>query len=328
MKVENISGMISVMKYCAKCRTLKPESEFHVNRAMNDGLHRTCKPCTYDPVTPKRIQAIRDAGIKLCPKCGETKLFSEFHKDNSRILGLTSWCKFCDNDYQSDVRWAKKTDAQKARSREIAWRKDKKLRGLCTRCGKNPTDSPSSCMECNRKRNRDAKERRERWRAEGRCWQCGSTELIDGRARCSTCRQRELEKQTRIKGALRNEVIEFLGSKCACCNESIHRFLQLDHINGWQHDADAMKPSALRDILAGRRTDIRVLCINCNFGRELNGGTCPHEEQRKLLTPVVVDSSIPFYYEEDRAVASTDGNSGGQKSGVRSHEMQQPEQPA
>lgn len=34
------------MKHCSRCKTDKPESEFHKNRATKDGLYGFCKPCS------------------------------------------------------------------------------------------------------------------------------------------------------------------------------------------------------------------------------------------------------------------------------------------
>ena len=33
------------LKYCPKCKTLKPYSEFHKNKAAKDGLQPICKKC-------------------------------------------------------------------------------------------------------------------------------------------------------------------------------------------------------------------------------------------------------------------------------------------
>ena len=68
--------------------------------------------------------------------------------------------------------------------------------------------------------------------------------------------------------------------KCTCCGETIYKFLTLDHIN--QNN----KPDKLGKkrganyvwIVKNNFPEIfRVLCYNCNCGREQNNGICPHK---------------------------------------------------
>ena len=71
------------------------------------------------------------------------------------------------------------------------------------------------------------------------------------------------------------------GYKCACCGETIKKFLTIDHINGGG-------TKHRREINGGGRTTYRwiiknnlpkgfqVLCMNCNFGKGQNNGICPH----------------------------------------------------
>lgn len=72
------------------------------------------------------------------------------------------------------------------------------------------------------------------------------------------------------------------GYKCACCGETESKFLTLDHAmnDGSEH----------RKMIGNRGAGIfswlkkhnypagfQVLCFNCNCGRALNKGVCPHE---------------------------------------------------
>lgn len=85
--------------------------------------------------------------------------------------------------------------------------------------------------------------------------------------------------------SLKKKVITHYGGKCACCGEENISFLTIDHING--------KGSSHRRQIGGGGTVIyrwlnknhypkeyQVLCFNCNCGRHINGGICPH----KILT--------------------------------------------
>lgn len=68
---------------------------------------------------------------------------------------------------------------------------------------------------------------------------------------------------------------------CVCCGEKELIFLALDHINGGGHQQ--RKETGGGGFYTWLRRHnypegFRVLCHNCNFGRQINGGTCPHEE--------------------------------------------------
>lgn len=83
---------------------------------------------------------------------------------------------------------------------------------------------------------------------------------------------------------LRAQVIDGLGSICACCGESEPIFLQLDHIHGggnlhYRKFAGSWSAvyRAVRDT-GFPRDQYRLLCSNCNsaIGRY---GRCPHADQ-------------------------------------------------
>lgn len=84
---------------------------------------------------------------------------------------------------------------------------------------------------------------------------------------------------------LRLEVIIHYGGnppKCACCGETELDFLTIDHINNdgakhrKQHGHNFL-PNWLKknDFPEG----FRVLCYNCNCGRRINNGVCPHKKR-------------------------------------------------
>lgn len=73
------------------------------------------------------------------------------------------------------------------------------------------------------------------------------------------------------------------GYKCVCCGEEEKIFLTLDHINN--DGAKHRKAIGIRGGI-GIYTWIRknnfpdgfqVLCFNCNHGKQLNKGICPHQ---------------------------------------------------
>ena len=85
---------------------------------------------------------------------------------------------------------------------------------------------------------------------------------------------------------LRDDVIEGYGGSCDCCGETNRIFLTLDHVN---NDGAAHKKtlgSGRGNIYRYARrnhypNDLRLLCWNCNSGRSVNGGICPHEQERQ-----------------------------------------------
>ncbi|MDG6898112.1 MAG: hypothetical protein JRN24_00095 [Nitrososphaerota archaeon] len=73
---------------------------------------------------------------------------------------------------------------------------------------------------------------------------------------------------------LRAKVIAGYGNRCICCGESRLKFLNVDHVDGNDGRRGAY---LLRYIIRHNfPPQYRVLCFNCNLGREMNGGICPH----------------------------------------------------
>lgn len=90
-------------------------------------------------------------------------------------------------------------------------------------------------------------------------------------------------KRARIKEAV---FAAYGGYKCACCGETEKAFLTIDHI---ENDGAAHRRSITgKRHSAGFHTYIwlvknsfpngfQVLCMNCNHGKRMNGGICPHQ---------------------------------------------------
>lgn len=85
------------------------------------------------------------------------------------------------------------------------------------------------------------------------------------------------EYRARIKA----EMIAAYGGACNCCGEAEPLFLQLDHVeNDGNLDRKAHKTSAKLWAHLKRegwpKDRYQLLCANCNFGKAMNGGVCPH----------------------------------------------------
>lgn len=95
--------------------------------------------------------------------------------------------------------------------------------------------------------------------------------------------QKKWEMQRRAK--LKAEMIVAYGGRCACCGQDEPAFLQLDHVYNDGAD-ERRKFRHLTQFFAdlksrGWPTDrYQLLCANCNFGKLLNDGVCPHKELR------------------------------------------------
>lgn len=71
------------------------------------------------------------------------------------------------------------------------------------------------------------------------------------------------------------------GSVCVCCGETEPMFLCLDHVanDGAAHRKKIGGAFNLYKWLARNGYPpglLQVMCFNCNNGKKLNGGTCPH----------------------------------------------------
>ena len=122
----------------------------------------------------------------------------------------------------------------------------------------------------------------------GLCTHCGKSATVEGYSRCRWCLTkrangaRALQKHKQAP-SLRLRAMYSLGARCECCGERDLVFLTFDHKNN-DGRKDRRKTGQgtgfYWQIIRGKRPDIRILCFNCNCGREKNGGICPHEKRR------------------------------------------------
>jgi len=93
-------------------------------------------------------------------------------------------------------------------------------------------------------------------------------------------------KQKARHKAIRLEVLQYYSGKeipdCLCCGEQMFEFLHIDHINGGglKHRRQVCGSEGLFYWLKKNHwpEGFRVLCANCNLGRQYAGGKyCPHE---------------------------------------------------
>lgn len=143
-------------------------------------------------------------------------------------------------------------------------RAERRRVGLCPICGEKAHQGKAYCDDCaakDNKRQRDSK------------WWLTST----GRQRNNIA-----ARKYRIK--CRNLVLAAYGNTCSCCGEAEKTFLELDHVmnDGAEERGAGGNGAAFWSSIIKRNfpATYRILCCNCNKGRYLNGGVCPHEVER------------------------------------------------
>lgn len=92
------------------------------------------------------------------------------------------------------------------------------------------------------------------------------------------------------------------GYKCACCGETEPAFLSLDHVNNdgaeWRRERFGNRMAAGYHtykwlINHGFPPGFQVLCMNCQHGKRMRGGVCPHQRRSNDYPQVGVGSSDP-----------------------------------
>lgn len=100
-----------------------------------------------------------------------------------------------------------------------------------------------------------------------------------------TIRERHRDAGIRHRARLKAEVFAaYGGAICACCRETEYLFLSVDHIN---NDGAAQRKELGNSGTGapfhawlkknGFPPGYQILCMNCNCGKRMNKGVCPHE---------------------------------------------------
>jgi len=95
--------------------------------------------------------------------------------------------------------------------------------------------------------------------------------------------QHDREKSARARKRIKDSVFAVYGGYiCACCHEAEPIFLTLDHVDGGGKKHKRAIGKQGKNFYywlkrEGYPKGYQVLCHNCNHGRFLNGGTCPHK---------------------------------------------------
>lgn len=77
------------------------------------------------------------------------------------------------------------------------------------------------------------------------------------------------------------EVLKHYGGKCICCGESEIDFLTIDHPDGGgnKHRKEIGTKNMFYWLKMNKfPKGYQVMCFNCNCGRSINKGICPHKK--------------------------------------------------
>ena len=103
------------------------------------------------------------------------------------------------------------------------------------------------------------------------------------RSHCKQCRN-ETQKAKMAKDTSFEQILNHYGNHCACCGETIKQFLSIDHIKGGGNKhRKKIKNKGGKKFYAWLiknkfPKDYQILCMNCNWGKRMNRGICPHKD--------------------------------------------------
>jgi hypothetical protein len=110
------------------------------------------------------------------------------------------------------------------------------------------------------------------------CRYCGKPNERHPKVLCGACK----DKKAAFQKALKVETFNaYGGCFCSCCNEQELAFLTIDHVTAKKKDDTWQRGGWVlyRELKQrGFPPGFLVMCFNCNCGRQLNGGICPHKK--------------------------------------------------
>lgn len=229
---------------CSICRELKPHSEF---RPYSDGRpyrHRHCNPCM------KARE--REARQRNGPRFHDTAT----HRECGRCRELKPTAEFE------------------------------------TRTTGNLQRACRQCLAVRAKAFRDDPDNREFLKEKKRQYRSTEKAILAHRRyekgrwhkMKPASRAKKIASVNRRRKQYRIAAVMKYGGRCNCCGESLIEFLCVDHVhNDGKVDRQTRQNNELIVWMIRNPVDPRyqVLCYNCNMGKVINKGICPH--QREVL---------------------------------------------
>lgn len=155
------------------------------------------------------------------------------------------------------------------------------------------------CSRSNVQMGLSVKERMRKCRArrleKGVCIQCGKGEPVAAQI-CKICNDKRKAwyknsdyrtRNAELRAGEKKIVFDHYGGRCACCGETEPCFLAIDHIDGdgnnHRKKIGKWGSSFFKWLIANDFPEgFQVLCHNCNMGKHLNGGECPHKSKPRM----------------------------------------------
>lgn len=219
---------------------------------------------------------------KKCLDCSR-RYYREFYKNRK----LNNLCIKCHKN-NDDSSLLCDDCSTKAKIQQNDRRCKAKQNFCCVICGKQTDGQHTECDICRNKRNEEYIKKSEQRSFDGVCGQCGKCRPKDGLRTCEQCLENSRQHYQKIKVERREEnhhvkmiVFNHYGHRCKCCGESHELLLNIDHVNndGKQHRKIKQNSHVIyKDIIdRGFPNCFQLLCWNCNMGKHLNNGICPHQ---------------------------------------------------
>lgn len=228
--------------------------------------------------------------MRKCSKCLETKELAEFSQWVDKMTGKTiinSKCKTCAAAY-SKSRYQLDRDRLRSQMKEYYAQN----RGESLKKAKDYYESHKDEIRARNKRYYEAnkslvllridewkRSNPEKYKAAQDQWVKNNREKVRDSAN-RYARANKQKAHDRWQAMRRMVMDAYGGPVCACCGETIYEFLTIDHMNndGADHRR-AIGQHLYRWLIENDYPEgFQVLCMNCNYGKQRNGGVCPHKD--------------------------------------------------
>ena len=236
--------------WCGKCRPQQAENQRRPG-SKYEKAHRPLRSCNYCGSCDICLGLNAPDGFKICRQCKEQKPEAAFSRRND-TGGFRNQCRACRR--RSNVESYRCSSCGRASARIVG------ASDLCSIC--RPKEPNRLCRQC------------------GAPFSSSATK----RFYCSKLCQQATARKNRLTTAVshRVELLTYYGNGfigCTCCGETEFAFLALDHINNdgkKDRDEHGGLGSYVSYLYRERPSGLQILCHNCNMGKQINGGTCPH----------------------------------------------------
>lgn len=183
-------------------------------------------------------------------------------------------------------------------------------RGWCKKCAslraKKYYEAHKDKITASRRAQRSADIDRARAKDRGNYLRHAEARKEYSRAWRAANKEHATSRDAEYRAQVRDAVFDAYGWSCACCSDSVPRFLTIDHVNGNGSEHRKLTGPALHRTLRreGYPEGYRTLCSSCNAGRHINGGLCPH------VAPITDPVSDKQRYYRRLKVAATEAYGG------------------